>query len=299
MRFFLKYFPYFSVLFQEMNLKNAFFSIIFLCVSLGASSQFHTAMSRSELGVMLGGMYYIGDLNRFGHFKGTQPAAGLIYRYNVNSRLAVRANVSYGNVIGDDAWAKSPVIKNRNLNFKSDIFELAAGVEFHYMPFKLGGKKSRGGKQYRGTAYLLAQIALFRMNPKTMHNGEWIFLQPLGTEGQGTSLNAKGHYGLFQMSVPLGVGVKLALGRRAALGIEYGIRKTFTDYLDDVGADSYVDPAELALTNGPLSAALSNRSLDGSRYGKRGTSATKDWYSFFGLTFTFRLGDPEKCAFKQ
>jgi hypothetical protein len=281
-----------------MDKKNTLLSIIFVCLSLGTSAQFHTGMSRSELGVMLGGMYYIGDLNRFGHFNGTQPAAGLIYRYNVNSRLAVRANFSYGNVIAKDAWSKNNLIVNRNLDFKSDIFEVAAGVEFHYMPFQLGGKQSRGGKQYRGTAYLLAQIAMFRMNPKTMYNGEWIFLQPLGTEGQGTALNKKGHYGLYQMSIPLGVGVKLSLGRRATLGIEYGIRKTFTDYLDDVGADSYVDPAKLALTNGPLSAALSNRSLDGSRYGKRGTSVTKDWYSFFGLTFTFRLGDPEKCAFK-
>lgn len=283
-----------------MNLKDTLFSIIFLCVSLGSSAQFHTAMSRSELGVMLGGMYYIGDLNRFGHFKGTQPAAGLIYRYNVHSRLSVRANFAYGNVIGDDAWAKDPLLTNRNLNFKSDIFELAAGVEFHYMPFQLGSKRSRGGsKKYRGTAYLLAQIAMFRMNPKTMHNGEWIFLQPLGTEGQGTALSKRGHYGLFQMSIPLGLGLKLSLGRRAALGIEYGIRKTFTDYLDDVGADSYVDPVELAATNGPLATALSNRSLDGSRFGKRGTATTKDWYSFFGITFTFRLGDPNKCAFVE
>lgn len=258
---------------------------------LVSSAQFHTAASRSELGVLLGGSYYIGDLNRFGHFKGTQPAGSLFYRYNINSRVTFRANLSYGSVVGDDAWSKEPEMVNRNLNFRSDIFEFGAGVEFHYMPFQMGNKR------YRGTAYFLAELALFRMNPKTMHNGEWVYLQPLGTEGQGSSLNAKGHYSLFQMSIPIGLGIKLALGKRVSIGVEYGIRKTFTDYLDDVRADSFVDPAELALVNGPLAATLSNKSIDGSRFGKRGTSATKDWYAFFGLTLTFKLGNPEKCAF--
>ncbi|MBC9812166.1 hypothetical protein H9Y05_06700 [Crocinitomicaceae bacterium CZZ-1] len=276
-----------------MKLKNTFLLLVFIGASLGLNAQFHTALSRSEIGVMLGGSYYIGDLNRFGHFKGTQPAGSLFYRYNIHSRLSFRVNFSYGNVVGDDKWSKDPLLSNRNLNFKSDIFELGAGVEFHYMPFQLGSKK------YRGTAYFLAELAVFRMNPKTQHNGEWIFLQPLGTEGQGTALGTRGHYNLFQVAIPLGLGVKLSLGKRASIGLEYGIRKTFTDYLDDVGADAYVDPVELAATSGPLAATLSNRSLDGSRYGKRGTAATKDWYAFFGVTLTFRLGNPNNCAFMQ
>lgn len=274
-----------------MNFRFIAIIICLVTFPLVSSAQFHTAASRSELGVLLGGSYYIGDLNRFGHFKGTQPAGSLFYRYNINSRVTFRANLSYGSVVGDDAWSKEPEMVNRNLNFRSDIFEFGAGVEFHYMPFQMGNKR------YRGTAYFLAELALFRMNPKTMHNGEWVYLQPLGTEGQGSSLNAKGHYSLFQMSIPIGLGIKLALGKRVSIGVEYGIRKTFTDYLDDVRADSFVDPAELALVNGPLAATLSNKSIDGSRFGKRGTSATKDWYAFFGLTLTFKLGNPEKCAF--
>jgi len=275
-------------------MKAFYLSILFLVgVCFSTFSQFKTAASRSELGVMLGGSYYIGDLNRFKHFKGTQPAASLIYRYEIHSRLAFRANFSYGNVVGDDKWAKDEALVNRNLNFRSDIFELGAGVEFHYMPFRLGHDR------YKGTAYLLAELAVFRMNPKTHYNGEWVYLRPLGTEGQGSNLNAKKPYSLFQFAIPLGLGVKFSLGKRMSIGLEYGIRLTFTDYLDDVKADSYVDPVALAEANGPMSAALSNRSLDGNRFGKRGTAATKDWYSFFGLTLTFRLGDPQKCAFME
>lgn len=262
-------------------------------VNSGLKAQFQTVLSRSEIGVMLGGSYYIGDLNRFKHFKGTQPAGSILYRYNFNPRLALRANFSYGNVVGNDAWAKDETLVNRNLDFRSDIFELGVGVEFHYVPFQLGSSK------HKGTAYLLAELAVFRMNPKTRYNGDWIYLRPLGTEGQGSDLNPKKPYNLFQLSVPLGLGVKLSIGKRVSIGLEYGIRLTFTDYLDDVRSDTYIDPAALAEANGPLSAALSNKSKDGSRFGKRGTAATKDWYSFFGATLSFRLGNPNKCAFME
>jgi hypothetical protein len=176
------------------------------------------------------------------------------------------------------------------LSFQSDIYELAGGLEFTYLPFFLGSDK------YIGTAYILAEIGMFHMNPKTEYNGDLIELQSLGTEGQGSSLSNKKNYSLTQLCVPLGVGVKFALGKKATLNFEYGIRKTFTDYLDDVGSNTYVDVATLATENGPLAASLSNRSLDGSRYGKRGNSNTKDWYSFFGAMLTFRLGKPNRCT---
>lgn len=272
---------------------KSLFVIIFLTFSSSISAQFHTHASRSELGVFLGGSYYIGDLNPIAHFRAVQPAAGLVYRYNIHSRLVFRANFTYGNVVGDDALAKEQLQVNRNLSFKSDIFELGAGVEFHYFPFQLGHDR------YKGTAYLLAELGMFRMNPKTNLNGEWIFLQPLGTEGQGSSLGSRGRYSMYQMCIPLGFGFKVGLGDWVTLNFEYRIQKTFTDYLDDVGADTYIDQAELAAANGPLAATLSNRSLDQSRFGKRGTSATKDWYAFCGIMLTVKLGKHKICAFQN
>ena len=85
------------------------------------------------------------------------------------------------------------------------------------------------------------------------------------------------------------------MGKITSLTLEYGIRKTFTDYLDDVGSDNFVDKDLLIETNGPVAGELSNRNLNGSHYGKRGTSATKDWYTFFGAMVSVRLGAPNKC----
>lgn len=265
-----------------------FLAILIFC-PIVAFSQSSNSRYKSELGFMVGGSYYIGDLNQFRHFYNTQLAAGLIYRYNVHSRLSLRANFTYGTVKASDEDAKKDILVNRNLSFESKIYELAGGLEFNYFPFQLGHDR------YKGTAYLLVEVGLFRMNPMTEYNDEMIELQPLGTEGQGSSLSSKGNYSLTQLTIPLGVGFKLSLGKKAALNIEYGIRKTFTDYLDDVGSNTYVDADALAQENGPLAAELSNRSLNNSRYGKRGTSSTSDWYSFFGASLTFRLGKPGSC----
>src|SRR5690606_3722723 len=99
----------------------------------------------------------------------------------------------------------------------------------------------------------------------TEFNGNEIALQPLGTEGQGTSLSTKKNYSLNQFTVPLGIGIKLNIKDGLAISLEYGIRKTFTDYLDDVSG-YYVDTDILARENGTIAASLSNRSLE-STYG--------------------------------
>lgn len=277
--------------FLRMTMVKKFLFFVLIMSSADARAQFHTAASRSELGVMLGVSTYLGDLNQFIPFRQTHPAGGILYRYNMNPRMAIRVNATYGRVSASDAQSTEVLNKARNLSFFSDIYEVGAGIELNYFPFQLGNDR------YKGTAYILAEIAVFRMNPKTMYNGSEVALRPLGTEGQGTSLNSKNHYNLTQVSIPLGVGAKVSLGERAGLNFEIGIRKTFTDYLDDVGADNYVDQAVLAAESGPLAAELSN--LSGDRYGKRGNAATRDWYIFAGMMVTFSLGDPAKCMYKN
>ena len=258
-----------------------------LLIALNSFGQFHTKMSRSELGLLVGASCYLGDLNPIMPYRNPHLAGGLIYRYNVHSRLSLRMNFTYAKVSADDANSNELVLQDRNLNFSSTIYELAAGVEFNYFPFQLGHDR------YKGTAYILAEIGVFRMNPKTNYNGAEIELRQLGTEGQGTSLNKKGYYSLTQLCIPIGVGAKLSLGDRFGLNFEIGIRKTFTDYLDDVGSNSYVDKDALATESGPLSAELSNKSS--AAFGRRGDASTKDWYLFSGIMITFRLGKPTNC----
>lgn len=277
-------------------MKNSYNIFLILCIlfsiALNGFAQTENFASRSSLGFSIGGSYYIGDLNKYKHFQNTHLSGGLVYRYHVNSRLELRGGIRYGKVEGHDSNASNDIQQQRNLSFNSEIFEVSAGIEFNYLNYKMGNDK------YFFTPYLFIDIGVFQMDPKTEYKGEEIRLQPLGTEGQGSSLSDKDPYPLTQFVIPFGVGFKLNLGKRAAMSFEYGLRKTFTDYLDDVGAGNYIPSDELAKENGNLAAQLSNPSDEKFQMrGSRGNSATKDWYSMFGVSFTFTLGKPSTCYY--
>lgn len=256
------------------------------CVLFGTAGFSQGFKTSAEIGVFGGGSYYIGDLNRTKHFVYSKFAYGGIFRYNLSTRHSLRFTVNYGNVHGADSESADPFQVNRNLSFKTHILELAFGMELDLFKYRINDMK------YPISPYFFYQFAYARINPKVDYNGNEIALQPLGTEGQGTGIpgTKRNRYKLNQFTVPLGIGLKFNLRKRVAMSIEYGIRKTFTDYIDDVSGD-YIDVDQLAAFNGPLAAELSDRSLEtvGSNAGRnRGNSATKDWYSFYGIMLTIK-----------
>lgn len=274
-------------------MKKAFLLVVlgFACFSIKA--QRSTFLSRSEIGIHIGQMYYLGDINPLKQFYKSNLAGGLMYRFNLQNRLSLRFNITTGSVEAYDKDSNKPLLVNRNLDFQSRIHEIAGGIEFYHSPFQIGNKR------YFGTFYFLTQVGLFYMNPTTQYNGEKIELNEVGTEGQGSTLNSKKRYNNLQLCLPIGVGGKITLGKIATFNIDIAIRKIFTDYLDDVASDDYVDPISLAAANGSTAAALSNRSLDGSRFGKRGNSTTKDWYVYCGGMVTIKLGRGKGCPRPQ
>ncbi len=266
--------------------------INFFCYSTHLLSQGtyqQNFFSLSEIGPTIGNMYYLGDLNPSKQFYKQNIGIGLMYRYNVNARLTYRFNILASSVEAYDADSKNEILRNRNLSFQSNIQELAGGLEFHYYKYQLGNKK------YRFTTYMIIQAGLFHFNPTTIYDGDTIKLQPLGTEGQGTNFGKKRKYSRYQPCIPIGLGAKFCIGKFTNINFDIAIRKTFTDYIDDVGANYSVDPNAFN-TNQSIAQTLSNRSLDNSRYSRRGNSSTNDWYVYYSASLTFRMGKTNKCA---
>jgi hypothetical protein len=75
------------------------------------------------------------------------------------------------------------------------------------------------------------------------------------------------------------------------VGLELSMRKTFTDYLDDVSG-TYTNQDVMLQERGEVAAALSNRSIGGERKvgSDRGNSTQNDNYSFAQLTISYRIG---------
>lgn len=246
----------------------------------------------SEIGIFLGGSYYTGDLNPSGHFnRFTRPAVGVLYRTNFNPRISAKAVFSYGQVEGDDAYSKRESHVNRNLSFRSNLMELAIEGEFNFLPYSTGNKKMS-----ITTPYVFAGVAVYHFDPQGYYQGRWYKLQPIGTEGQASAFSDQKAYSLTQFSIPFGVGVKINTAKRVGINFEWGLRKTFTDYIDDVSG-KYADPYLLFAEKGPVAVALSDKSLvqeGGSNAGRqRGNSYTKDWYAFAGVIITVKLAGKE------
>jgi hypothetical protein len=246
-----------------------------------------------ELGLFLGASNYFGDLSNDAIVPDqTHPSAGIIGRYNLSERWAVKGYVGYGRISGTDEQANNSIKKSRNLSFYSDVYEVSTQFEFNLVK-----------NSYRYTAgrklipYLFVGVGLFNFNPKTELNGNVYELQPLGTEGQGTTnYNDRQKYALTQVCIPFGFGLKKKISKSICIGIEIGARYTFTNYLDDIGG-TYADSRIVGRANGEVAQLLSDRSWQVSRtgsnvFGEGSKRSMKkidinDMYFMGGLTFTY------------
>lgn len=243
-----------------------------------------------EVGAFLGISNYAGDLSPDPVvFKETHGAYGALVRYNVSEWFTLKANIYYGQLSGSDRNADAIQKRQRNLHFRTTILDIGFQPEINIRGYKSGTFK------YRSSPYIFFGLSVYRFNPEAKYADKWISLQPLGTEGQGTTkYNDREKYALTQICIPFGVGWKHALSRNWNLGIEFGFRKTFTDYLDDVST-TFVEPDILEGAHGEISKILSNRSgeigtrIDYQPTEQRGDANNKDWYYFSGLTVTYLI----------
>lgn len=249
-----------------------------------------SAQQRLHVTLFGGFSNYQGDLkDKAFTLDESNGAFGVGIRYDITSHLALRSSINYGRIKADDKLNR-PSLQFRNLSFQSKVLELNLLGE--YTIFDLNQK--------RFSPYVFGGIAAFRFNPYAHDSaGTKFFLRPLSTEGQGLSSHPdRKPYRLTQFAVPFGAGVKYRINENAVLGYELGLRKTFTDYLDDV-SKTYVDPAVLLAERGPKAVEMSYRGgelrsgnpaypADGSI---RGGSSLKDWYYFTGITLSIAINN--------
>jgi hypothetical protein len=252
----------------------------------------------SDIGIGIGLATYWGDLNGPSFtknlFKNSGPGLQVHGRYMLGHRLGLRGSFIYGTFKGNDANSSLEWQKQRNLSFKSSIMELAVMGELYILPFNT----TPGSRMF--APYLTAGVAAFWFDPSAIYQGNEIRLQPLGTEGQGLP-GRPDKYKLNALSIPFGVGAKFILTETLNIGFEVVIRRSFTDYIDDVST-VYINYDEHSEARGSsLPANLANRMNEylgqtapvqvptGSQ---RGGAKVDDYYvmTMFTLNFMFTDG---------
>ncbi len=302
----------------------------------GKKSWFGKEKRYNAVGISFSALNYYGDIaprpNRVStDISFTKPALAISFTHRFGPRYSITGSFMYGTLKGSDAKSASLDEENaariyRNLSFRNRIKELSV-----IATLDLFQNQSTYISRVKWTPYLFLGVVGFFHNPQGKapetdlngnplpQGGEWVKLQPLGTEGQFASLEATdANYGIkkyrrFQPAIPFGIGARLRLNEVMDFAFEFGFRYTFTDYLDDVSRN-YVDlgvfgsnelaksmsyrtneifePAELLTYTGRDGKVYLAKAGYGSEYPDniRGNKNDKDLYMVTTFRLTYILG---------
>jgi len=265
---------------QIRRMKTGFLFILFLLNVSFVPAQ------RVFIGVAGGLSNYNGDLlDKLYHNKLTNGFIGLTVHYELQDQILIRGSYNFARVNGSDIYSDKEELRMRNLHFESAISEFSIVGEYYL--FNL--------YERRFSPYGFVGLGLFHFDPYAYDStGHKVFLKPLSTEGQGIYPDKK-PYSLWQPTIPFGGGVKFAITENLRIGFEIGLRKLFTDYLDDVSTN-YPDKNDLLAARGQTAVDFSYRGdeIPGgdaafpTKQTQRGGAKQKDMYYFTGLNIMFR-----------
>lgn len=167
---------------------------VFLSLSL-------TAQRKFDVGLLLGGASYVGDLNPGKQFYKPGPSAGAMARLNINKRFALRLNGTYSMVRGNSEDFPDQVLPYRpEYSFSANLLEFATQLEFNFLPYLTGQDK------WLNSTYIAGGI------------------------GYNFNISAGNNF----LSIPFGAGFKINLSNRLSAGLEWTYRKTFNDQIDNL-----------------------------------------------------------------
>lgn len=263
------------------------------------------AFYRTEISVGIGPTGFLGELggaDRIGthflrdyDFSSTRGCLSIGARYLTHSRFAFKGGFLFGMISGNDKFTREPYRKNRNLSFSSPIIEFSSQTEFYFVKSKKRNRYTIRGinvKRRRLSAYIFTGIGVFYYSPMAKYNGKWYNLRKLHTEGQGMPGGPK-NYSSISVCIPGGIGAKYYINKRLSAGCELSLRKTFTDYIDDVST-SYYDKLLIEQKYGTAAAYLADPNL-GEIKGvtkptyQRGNPAYKDAYFMFTVNINYTI----------
>lgn len=223
-----------------MNKKLLIFSLALLSFNIGFSQK------KADIGLMIGGATYIGDVNLETPFHMPRPAIKAFYRRNIHTRLAVRGNIGYSQIAGDDSRSDFGYQTLRSQSFQRSILETSGFVEFNFLKFEQS-PRYKYISPYIGAGFGVMMID-FTFAKNVIEN----------------------------FTIPFGVGLKIGLNDRFAVGFEYTINKTFRDDIDKIEDWLYTSSGNYALK-------------------QRANPQNDDWFTFFGIFLSYKLKDCVTC----
>lgn len=207
--------------------------IVFLLVPFRGEAQ-RWKLRRYEALFGVGFCNYFGDIggaatdeNWFGlkdlSIKHTRPSFYVGARYKIRPEMAVKLNLMYGYMAGDDAGSKN---SDRGYGFTARVFEPSVQYEYSLITEE---QRRRSGAMYnkRGMMNNYSQISLY------LYAGiGGAFYNPRVNEELENSVRYEPGHPKAGLLFPAGLGLKYVISDSWSIGAEFGVRLALTDYLD-------------------------------------------------------------------
>ena len=188
--------------------RGALMGTMMLC--LAAVARADGLEYRYEVGAMLGGCTYYGDANYWSPVDNFNVMGGALFRYNINPRMAVKANAAVARISGKTTGGDN-AFPGGDVEFGRMLYELGAQYECHFFGYGTGvGYKG----SHRVVPYLSGGVGL-TYAPKPANH-------------------------VFALNIPLGIGVKYKFAERINTGVEWTMHFTTSDRLDVTSTEGLV-----------------------------------------------------------
>lgn len=182
-------------------------------------------------GLFLGYANYLGDLvEPTFTFDQANPAFGIFVKNQISHRFGLKGNLNYSNLEGSDLNYERNL--SRGSSFETSIVELAIRGEYEFRKKEYYNQKEgeteftqSGNYKKKIVPYIFLGVGAAFLNPDIKYGNP---NRPLEVEEMSTDFSNT------HLTIPVGLGLRIDLSRKIYLGLEWGQRLTFTDYLDGV-----------------------------------------------------------------
>jgi len=244
--------------------------------------------SKFEVGLATGGAIFLGTISSPNVFQNLMNMYnGLTVNYTIYSNLSAGLTLAMFKLSNSDYNASNNEQIARGMSFSTSMMSISPSINYDFVDNRLYTKARR----FRPS--IGVGLDLFTFTPTGKYLGKEYPLQPLGTGGQLID-SGKKVYSTMSFGYFLNVKLKYQLNRFNSVGIHFSYHKSVSDYLDDVGQDTYPDVAKLLAkspTNGDAAVYFSNPTSRSVSPGQVRASPTNpsDKYINFGIFYSRRL----------
>lgn len=251
-------------------MRKIFTFLLLLIATLAAKAQ------TWEMGGLIGGSGYMGDLNSRNPLQVSGGAIGIFARKNYSPYVSARVSYTFGWIQAADSTSSYPENRNRNLSFLTTLHEVSARAEVNFLEYRPGVFKNSF------TPYIFLGLGGVYYAPTAKAaDGLRYDLRSGRTEGETKP------YSKVALTIPYGIGFKYNFLGKLSLTADATYHYTNTDYLDDVSG-TYANPANF--TNATAAELADRRSVANGKgtYGmQRGDLRPRDSYMFFSISISY------------